>query len=122
MAEYSEKEALIKVIQEDYNIRMQEMYKEEIFQGYYSKVYCDGVEDEFKSVIKIIENMPSVGRWISVKDRLPDEDDCYLVVIESEICVSIDIAEYSENRWHKHDKVLYWQPLPEPPKDGETNG
>ena len=61
-----------------------------------------------------------VNQWISVKDRLPNEDDCYLVVIESEICVSIDIAEYSENRWHKHDKVLYWQPLPEPPKDGET--
>lgn len=60
-----------------------------------------------------------VNQWISVTDRLPDEDDCYLVVIESEICVSIDIAEYSENRWHKHDKVLYWQPLPEPPKDGE---
>lgn len=61
-----------------------------------------------------------VNQWISVKDRLPNEDDCYLVVIESEICVSIDIAEYSENRWHKHDKVLYWQPLPEPPKDGDA--
>lgn len=61
-----------------------------------------------------------VNQWISVKDRLPNEDDCYLVVIESETCVSIDIAEYSENRWHKHDKVLYWQPLPEPPKDGDA--
>lgn len=58
MNEHIEKETLIKAIQEDYNIRMQEMYKEEIFQGYYSKVYCDGVDDEFKSVIKIIENMP----------------------------------------------------------------
>lgn len=37
---------------------MQEKYKEEIFKGLYSKVYCDGIEDEFKSVIKIIENMP----------------------------------------------------------------
>lgn len=56
--EYIEKEALIKAIQEDYNNRKQEKYKEEIFKGLYSKVYCDGVEDEFKSVIKIIENMP----------------------------------------------------------------
>ena len=58
MDEYIEKEALIKAIQEDYNNRKQEKYKEEIFKGLYSKVYCDGVEDEFKSVIKIIENMP----------------------------------------------------------------
>lgn len=75
--------------------------------------------------IDVIQAAPTadvqpVNQWISVKDRLPNEDDCYLVVIESEICVSIDIAEYSENRWHKHDKVLYWQPLPELPKDGDA--
>jgi hypothetical protein len=58
MNEHIERESLIKAIQEDYNIRMQEMYKEEIFQGYYSKVYCDGIDAEFKSVIRIIENMP----------------------------------------------------------------
>ena len=58
MDEYIEKEALIKAIQEDYNNRKQEKYKEEIFKGLYSKVYCDGIEDEFKSVIRIIENMP----------------------------------------------------------------
>lgn len=33
MNEHIEKEALIKAIQEDYNIRMHEMYKEEIFKG-----------------------------------------------------------------------------------------
>lgn len=58
MIEYIEKEMLIKAMQEDYNNRMQEKYKEEIFKGLYSKVYCDGIDDEFKSVIKIIENMP----------------------------------------------------------------
>lgn len=56
------KEALIKEIQEDYNNRMQEKYKEEIFKGLYSAVYCDGVDDEFKSVIKIIENIPFARR------------------------------------------------------------
>ena len=58
MNEHIEREALIKAIQEDYNNRKQEKYKEEIFKGLYSKVYCDGVEDEFKAVMKIIENMP----------------------------------------------------------------
>lgn len=97
-------------------------------KGEYSEL-CEnrGARDSLDEAIYDIRTLKAadvqpVNQWISVKDRLPNEDDCYLVVIESEICVSIDIAEYSENRWHKHDKVLYWQPLPEPPKDGDTNG
>ena len=57
-----------------------------------------------------------VSKWTSVDKALPEKDGYYLVVKESEICESIDIAEYSENRWHKHDKVTHWQPLPELPE------
>lgn len=96
-------------------------------KGEYSEL-CEnrGARDALDEAIYDIRTIKAadvqpVNQWISVNDRLPNEDDCYLVVIESEICVSIDIAEYSENRWHKHDKVLYWQPLPKPPKDGEQN-
>ena len=60
-------------------------------------------------------DVQAVDRWISVEDRLPEEIGYYLVVIGNEMLVSIDIAEYSENHWHKHDKVLYWQPLPDYP-------
>ena len=56
-------------------------------------------------------------QWVSVEDRLPEEIGYYLVVIGNEMLISIDIAEYSEGYWHKHDKVLYWQPLPKPPKE-----
>ena len=59
-----------------------------------------------------------VNQWISVKERQPDKDDLYLVAVENEICVYIDIADYSNNQWHKHDEVIYWQPLPELPKEG----
>ena len=57
-----------------------------------------------------------VNQWISVDDRLPEEIGYYLVVIGNEMLISIDIAEYSEGYWHKHDKVLYWQPLPDYPE------
>lgn len=77
MDEYIKKEALIKAMQEDYNIRMQEMYKEEIFQGYYSKVYCDGIDAEFKSVIRIIENMKAADVQEKRYCRMiPLEPDC----------------------------------------------
>ena len=58
-----------------------------------------------------------VNQWISVDDRLPEEIGYYLVVIGNEMLISIDIAEYSEGYWHKHDEVIYWQPLPELPKE-----
>lgn len=68
-----------------------------------------------------IDEMPAadvhpIDRWTSVDEALPEKDGYYLVVKECEICESIDIAEYSDNHWHKHDKVIYWQPLPDLPE------
>lgn len=73
MNEYIERKDLLEALQTDFNNRNQEKYKEEIFKGLYSKVYCDGVEDEFKAVVKIIENMPyfvkgEISTTLEVKD------------------------------------------------------
>lgn len=121
MAEYISRETALKKLQ----MQLLDLEADQD-KGEYSEL-CEnrGARDALDEAIYDIRTLKAadvqpVNQWISVKDRLPNEDDCYLVVIESEICVSIDIAEYSENRWHKHDKVLYWQPLPEPPKDGDA--
>ena len=55
-------------------------------------------------------------KWISVKERLPEEDTAVLTYRESGIEV--------ECRWHRgwdNDEftccqVTHWMPLPEPPK------
>lgn len=75
---------------------------------------CDYIV--LKDIAQCAADVQPVDRWISVEDRLPEEIGYYLVVIGNEMLVSIDIAEYSENRWHKHDEVLYWQPLPDYPE------
>ena len=77
--------------------------------------------DEYDDLVNTIREQPAadvqpVDRWISVDDRLPEEIGYYLVIIGNDILYSIDIAEYSENRWHKHDRVIYWQDLPDYPK------
>lgn len=77
--------------------------------------------DSVRNMLKKAADVQPVDRWISVKDRLPEEIGYYLVVIGNEMLISIDIAEYSEGYWHKHDEVIYWQPLPELPKDRDTN-
>ena len=79
--------------------------------------------------------------WISVKDRLPESDDQYLVFAQFECDEesSIYIFDYDScaeefGVWEEHydsdmlgyldsefvkypATVLYWMPLPEPPKE-----
>lgn len=57
------------------------------------------------------------SRWISVEDRLPDEDDKCLVWNGHHIFVAI---YWGDGVW-KFDsyacEITHWMPLPEPPKE-----
>jgi hypothetical protein len=66
-----------------------------------------------------------MAEWISVKERMPKEDEVVLVFGGR----SIYTAYYGENRyggigWHKLNSKYHncnpthWMPLPEPPKEG----
>lgn len=66
----------------------------------------------------------SKQKWISVTERMPENDTWVLVVHDDAkrpVCDSkilyID-PEYGP-RWITSRKVSYWMPLPEPPKEGE---
>lgn len=57
--------------------------------------------------------------WISVKDRLPEEKQAVLIIAdgESECGLYYTVSLILNNDWFCKDDVLYWQPLPELPKD-----
>ena len=64
-----------------------------------------------------------VPQWISVDDRLPEEDDYYLCCIKSSLFpdrVYIDILECDKGSFEEGhiytDTVTHWMLLPEPPK------
>ena len=61
-------------------------------------------------------NRRTDNRWISVEDRLPDEDDKCLVWNGHHIFVAI---YWGDGVW-KFDsyacEITHWMPLPEPPK------
>ena len=96
----------------------------------------DGCVHRRKEIIadRLIANGVTVQEWISVKDRLPDKDGCYIVTACDEGCSCGDgiwydtvviEAEYYKGEWSWNengteyditDLVTHWQYLPQPPK------
>ena len=60
--------------------------------------------------------------WISVKDRLP-ENECIAIGFQQEIIIgyidkdAIYGGYLAENEQHMLREVTHWMPLPEPPKE-----
>ena len=84
---------------------------------------------EAKRLLKAADVQPA-PQWISVDERVPDNDAPVLVWYEywrygDYNCMwqAYGIAQYIYDRWTGEDlngsrvKVLAWQPLPEPPKE-----
>lgn len=75
-----------------------------------------------------------VPQWISVDDRLPESEKEVLVWYKYTWDAGFTSYGFGINVWYSNTKqwrdgcllksveVLYWQLLPEPPKDGDTNG
>lgn len=115
MAEYLEKDSVLNAIRKSSNLYVDQ-------QGMY--LSC-----ELISAMPAVDVQP-VGRWISVNDRLPEAAYDCLVWYSCDTVFgkskSWGIAHCSRCDWYtKHldgDNivVLYWIPLPEPPKDGDT--
>ena len=73
-----------------------------------------------------------MSEWISVKDRLPEEDGEYITMtnargrsngVLSQRYVTSTVRGKIMSRWWWNQRlspwlVTHWMPLPEPPKDG----
>ena len=75
-------------------------------------------------------------KWISVKDKLPEEAVKVLIYTEyNAIAYGFFTGAYYNNRplfaitmnrnsahsWYEEIRVSHWKPLPEPPKDGDKD-
>lgn len=77
---------------------------------------------------KKASDVQPVDRWISVKDRLPEEQQCILAYEKDYGVMWGDYQgiKYSQPVWIvrkqgliiRTTEVTHWQPLPEPPKEG----
>lgn len=85
--------------------------------------FLDGCEELRGKIIGNVHEEQSIDRWISVKDRLP-ENDCLYIVCKTVKGHWISFeARWKGNKWlsvvnnNQLDYVTHWQPLPEPPKE-----
>lgn len=100
------------------------------------------VETVMNQFVDFIEEAPTVDRWISVKDRLPSADGHYLTycisycdVVSFSTCLE-DVDDYDfdgkkrpgwfgyddEYGYYENTGVTHWMPLPELPKENDTDG
>jgi hypothetical protein len=85
-----------------------------------------------KCIEKKAADVQPVNQWISVKDRLPEPEKEVLVWYRYTWGDAPTSYGFGINRWYSDTKrwregcllkgveVLFWQRLPEPPKEGDT--
>lgn len=58
-----------------------------------------------------------MDEWISVKDRIPEKNDRYLVYFSNiEPYYAIGFSSFYNGEWN-HFHITHWMLLPEPPKN-----
>ena len=89
---------------------------------------------------KLIDEQPTVGEWVSVKDRTPEAAGykCIVCAVNTfgQKDVFIAFTGYGDMKWYTMDTtkigkfvhsnndvseawtITHWMPLPEPPKEG----
>ena len=80
----------------------------------------DNHNSDYDKALKMaIKSLEQTG-WIPVRERLPEEDGCYLVTTTGTNNDIIDIAYYTDGIWHKASRIKAWMPLPESYKPQES--
>ena len=75
-------------------------------------------------ICDMLDEAPTVGGWISVKDRLPEKDKDviiygYYVGRSGEIYPITIISDIEEFKWRECVPIA-WMQIPELPKDGDA--
>lgn len=67
----------------------------------------------------LISNGVTVQEWISVKDRLPEENTTVIVATDNGIVFQCLYSYDGWDLWDDNDvNITHWQPMPQPPKGG----
>lgn len=79
------------------------------------------VKTAFITLIKAMPTVKEEPHWIPCSERLPDKDGEYLVTFKLIYMRPIEVCTFLNGQWilYGYERVLAWQPLPEPWKGEE---
>ena len=85
---------------------------------YDNNVRCDQkIEGLADDVMDIISNVATEREWISVKDRMPEENTTVLVATDYGIVFQCLYAYDGWDSWKgDEENITHWQSMPNPPK------
>ena len=78
------------------------------------------------SEIAYVDDAPTVGGWVSVKDRLPEDETIVIIIVKYEVGWYRAFAWHDAYGWHSSaeefnvedsDYVTHWMSLPELPEE-----
>lgn len=89
--------------------------------GDIANLFADGLD----YAVDLVDDMPAADvvpaqRWISVNEKLPDEETRVLVALDGTFnsYTLIDTDRILNGKWVRWSvSVTHWMPLPEPPKE-----
>lgn len=87
-----------------------------------ARVYIRKLENQIGELTEKVAQLEAAQpKWISVKEKLPENDDNYLV-FTSDRNDAVIATYYGDGEWLEYDLtnliplVTHWMPLPEPPE------
>lgn len=89
---------------------------------------CGGLYPACELADYLLSNGVTVQEWISVKDRLPENDQWALCFIKDKSFGTFRVFQWNYidwqwndgNEWFDEKDVTHWMPLPELPKEVEA--
>ena len=93
--------------------------------------YFQSLMFEDETIISIIQEQAEAynNGWISCSERLPEKHKDVLVTDGNDMMVWNLVEDYSGYSWEDEygvwndfERVIYWQPLPQPYKERDANG
>ena len=94
----------------------------DVFVGEYPGMYTK------KYIKNLIDGMPTVGGWISVKERMPEDYVNVLIAMTDVAGTFVAVAWRENNGWNDgeggwpEENVTHWMPVPEPPEEVSGDG
>lgn len=112
-----------------------EEYDEAERRKHKNEIFTESLKKQKPYVEKESVKIQPVNQWINCKDKMPEDNTSVLFVYVSENGIKSVHYGYHQtlkglgSSWAKpsggwqycDDEVTHWMPLPEPPKDGDTN-